>query len=53
VLVRMIADSAITVPTITLFHIAAGKRENWTTKGDMITQMPNAMLSQLVPSVVA
>lgn len=52
-LVRMIANTATTMPTITLFHIAAGNCENWTIKGEMITQMPNAMLSQLDPAVFA
>lgn len=49
VLVRMSASSAMTMPTITLFHTAAGSCANWTTNGEMITQMPNRTFTQLAP----
>lgn len=49
VLVRMSASIAMTMPTITLFHIAAGSRANWTTNGEMITQTPNKTFTQFAP----
>jgi hypothetical protein len=52
-LVRMSASSAITMPTITLFHIAACNRANWTKKGEMITQMPNRTFTQVAPAVAS